>query len=219
VPSRQRWTPHPLRRPLLSRTLGGRSGTCPERSRRSSDITARAHPSFRAERADFFSPLRSCEAVGSRREKSLFLFGFGAGRPADVRNLSSDHAMAQRNSSGNAFGYREAGPPAFQCRRRKLFKRPCITTLSLGAATRTVSLRFRINRRSWYCPRLVLVRLDARASSRAHLLSASVSLMNLADRLRRRRSGEDLMKKLPLFVTYVIPSLSIRIPSLFQDTK
>src|SRR6266478_2271456 len=31
-------------------------------------------PSFRAEQADFFFPLRSCEAVGLRREKSLFLF-------------------------------------------------------------------------------------------------------------------------------------------------
>jgi hypothetical protein len=35
---------------------------------------AHAHPSFRTERADFFLPLRSCEAVGLRREKSLFLF-------------------------------------------------------------------------------------------------------------------------------------------------
>src|SRR5260370_9177621 len=30
-------------------------------------------PSFRAEQADFFFPLRSREAVGLRREKSLFL--------------------------------------------------------------------------------------------------------------------------------------------------
>jgi hypothetical protein len=35
---------------------------------------AHAHPSFRTERADFFFPLRSCEAVGLRKEKSLFLF-------------------------------------------------------------------------------------------------------------------------------------------------
>jgi hypothetical protein len=37
-------------------------------------LPARAHPSFRTERAGFFFPLRSCEAAGSRREKSLFLF-------------------------------------------------------------------------------------------------------------------------------------------------
>jgi len=56
-----------------------------------------------------------------------------------------------------------------------------------------------------------------RASSRAHLLSASVILVNLPDRLRRMLAREDLMKKLPLFVAYVIPSLLIRIPSLFQN--
>src|SRR5712692_5185149 len=35
-------------------------------------------PSFRTEQADFFFPLRSCEAVGLRREKSLFSLPYSA---------------------------------------------------------------------------------------------------------------------------------------------
>jgi len=31
-----------------------------------------AQPSFRTEQVDFFFPVRSCEPVGLRREKSLF---------------------------------------------------------------------------------------------------------------------------------------------------
>jgi hypothetical protein len=45
-------------------------------------------PSFRTERADFFFRIRSCECVGPRREKSLFLFS-RASFLANVRNLSS----------------------------------------------------------------------------------------------------------------------------------
>jgi hypothetical protein len=108
--------------------------------------------------------------------------------------------------------------PAFQAR-RKLLRSPCIMTLSVGTATRMASLRFRSNRRSWYCLRLVFVRIVARASSRAHLLNDSASFINLRGRLRRSCSGEDLMKNFPLLVTYVIPALSIRIPSLLQDTS
>jgi hypothetical protein len=36
--------------------------------------TSPPHPSFRTEQADFFFRFRSCESVGLRREKSLFLF-------------------------------------------------------------------------------------------------------------------------------------------------
>jgi hypothetical protein len=44
-----------------------------------------APPSFRTKQADFFFRFRSCESVGQRREKSLFLFH----QPADELNLSS----------------------------------------------------------------------------------------------------------------------------------
>src|SRR2546427_12417615 len=44
--------------------------------------TAHAHPSFQTERADFFFPVRSCELVGSRREKSLFLIRRPDGQPS-----------------------------------------------------------------------------------------------------------------------------------------
>jgi hypothetical protein len=37
-------------------------------------LPRRPHPSFRTEQADFFFLIRSCECVGLRREKSLFLF-------------------------------------------------------------------------------------------------------------------------------------------------
>jgi len=35
-----------------------------------------APPSFRTEQADFFFRIRSCECVGLRREKSLFVCAF-----------------------------------------------------------------------------------------------------------------------------------------------
>src|SRR6266446_1231544 len=46
----------------------------PNTSSPSAPPTSFLSPSFRTEQADFFFPLRSCEAVGLRREKSLFLF-------------------------------------------------------------------------------------------------------------------------------------------------
>src|SRR5229473_3318653 len=59
----------PLRRRLGSRFF--------ERSVQASvlhPVARRAtHPSFRTEQADFFFRIRSCECVGLRREKSLFL--------------------------------------------------------------------------------------------------------------------------------------------------
>ncbi len=42
-------------------------------------------PSFRTEQADFFFRFRSCEVVGLRSEKSLFLFG--SNRPLYRRNF------------------------------------------------------------------------------------------------------------------------------------
>ncbi len=42
-------------------------------------IRAISRPSFRAEQADFFFRFRSCESVGLRREKSLFVLGTGGG--------------------------------------------------------------------------------------------------------------------------------------------
>src|SRR5260370_23553774 len=49
-------------------------------------------PSFRTEQADFFFPLRSCEAVGLRREKSLSSSPYLSFR-TNVRNLSSLRAL------------------------------------------------------------------------------------------------------------------------------
>ena len=42
--------------------------------------TSTAQPSFPAEQADFFFPVRSCEPVGLRGEKSLFDLAFCRGR-------------------------------------------------------------------------------------------------------------------------------------------
>jgi hypothetical protein len=54
--------------------FGGRSGTCPERSQRSSDITAHAHASFRTERADFFFRFAPAKGSACGCEKSLCAF-------------------------------------------------------------------------------------------------------------------------------------------------
>jgi hypothetical protein len=54
-------------------SLGGRSF--------SSDITPHPKMSFRTKQADFFFCFRSCESVGLRREKSLFLPAFLARSP------------------------------------------------------------------------------------------------------------------------------------------
>jgi len=51
--------------------LLGWLSACTPRLRHQSEPTP---PSFRTEQADFFSPPRSCELVGLRREKSLYLF-------------------------------------------------------------------------------------------------------------------------------------------------
>jgi hypothetical protein len=73
-----------------------------------SELKLHAHPSFRTEQADFFFPLRSCEAVGLRREKSLFLFRLvPQNRPARPGRNDRDAKAAQKPHPEN----RSVAPP------------------------------------------------------------------------------------------------------------
>jgi hypothetical protein len=90
--------------------FGGRSGTCPERSQRSSDITAHAHASFRTERADFFFRFAPAKGSACGCEKSLCAFPTRT-PPPPLSSAFSASRMVLRDRTERGICFLVAGSP------------------------------------------------------------------------------------------------------------